>query len=61
LILSEIKENSIFFNSQFESGNLKEVEKVNDLEYNLYLNYDFNTDNYTQWYYFSIRNLKKGK
>lgn len=50
----------MFFNSRFESGNLREVEKINDLEYNLYLNFDFNTLNYTQWYYFSVRNVKKG-
>ena len=27
----------------------------------MYLNFDFNTLNYTQWYYFSVRNIKKGK
>ena len=26
----------------------------------MYLNFDFNTLNYTQWYYFSVRNIKKG-
>ena len=31
------------------------------MTYNLYLNFDFNTLNYTQWYYFSIRNIRKGK
>ena len=50
----------MFFNSRFESGNLREVEKVNEFEYNLYLNFDFNTLNYTQWFYFSVRNIKKG-
>ena len=42
-----VKDSTIFFNSWFESGNLREVERVNDLEYNLYLNFDFNTQNYT--------------
>lgn len=58
--LRSLKDSTLLFNSKFESGNLREVEKVNDLEYNLYLNFDFNTLNYTQWYYFSVRNFKKG-
>jgi len=33
---------------------------VTENEYNLYLNFDFNTTNYTQWYFFSVRNIKKG-
>lgn len=37
----------LFFNSRFESGNLREVEQVTEVEYNLYLNFDFNTSNYT--------------
>ena len=37
------------------------MERVTDLEYNLYLNFDFNTQNYTQWYYFAVRNVKKGR
>lgn len=61
ILIKSIKECTLFFNSWFESGNLREVEKISDLEYNLYLNYDFNTLNYTQWYYFSVKNLKKGK
>lgn len=60
IVIRNIKDCSLFFNSRFESGNLKEVEKVNDLEYNLYMNFDYNTLNYTQWYYFSVRNIKKG-
>ncbi len=47
IMYRQVKENTLFFNSRFESGNLREVEKVNDLEYNLYLNFDFNTLNYT--------------
>eukprot|EP00347_Sterkiella_histriomuscorum_P001857 403370413 len=54
-----VKDTTLFFNSKFESGNLREVERVSELEYNLYLNFDFNTLNYTQWYYFSVRNIKK--
>lgn len=42
-----VKDSTVFFNSKFESGNLREVERISDLEYNLYLNFDFNTLNYT--------------
>ena len=47
IVVKSIKDSTIFFNSKFESGNLREVEKISDLEYNLYLNFDFNTLNYT--------------
>jgi hypothetical protein len=60
IIYRGVRESSLFFNSRFESGNLREVERVNEFEYNLYLNFDFNTLNYTQWFYFSVRNIKKG-
>ena len=51
-------QNIIFFNSDFESGNLHRATRVSDYEYNLYLEYDKNSRNYTQWYYFSCRNVK---
>ena len=35
--------------------------KVSDSEYNLILNYDYNTNGHTQWYYFKMMTkLKKG-
>ena len=55
-----IKESTIFFNSRFESGNLKEVEKIAEFEYNLYVNFDFNSTVHSQWFYFSVRNIGKG-
>jgi hypothetical protein len=61
ILIKQVKDSALFFNSRFESGNLYEVEKLNEMTYNLYLNFDFNTLNYTQWYYFSIRNIRKGK
>ena len=61
ILIKQVKDSTLFFNSWFESGNLYEVEKLNEMTYNLYLNFDFNTLNYTQWYYFSIRNIRKGK
>lgn len=59
-MLKSIRDTSLFFNSNFESGNLKEVERVSEHEYNLLLNYDTNTTIYTQWYYFSVMNVKAG-
>lgn len=53
-------QNIIFFNSEFESGNLHRATRISDYEYNLYLEYDKNSRNYTQWFYFSCRNVKKG-
>ena len=47
IIINEVKDTTVFFNSKFESGNLREVEKVSETEYNLYLAFDFNTLNYT--------------
>lgn len=58
---ANIKESTIFFNSRFESGNLREVEKVNEFEYNCYVNFDFNSSTHSQWYYFSVRNIGKGR
>ena len=41
---------------------MREVERVpnREGEYNLYLNFDHNTLNYSQWYFFSVRNIGKG-
>ena len=61
IIFRYLRDSALFFNSRFESGNIREVEKMHEFEYNLYLNFDFNTLNYTQWFYFSVRNIKKGK
>lgn len=47
MVIKSVNRNSIFFNSRFESGNLREVEKVKEGEYNLYLNFDHNTLNYS--------------
>ena len=50
------------FESRFENGNLKKAVKISDTEYNLILNFDYNTDGHTQWYYFKIfSKLKAGK
>lgn len=42
------------FDSRFEGGNLRKAAKVNNVEYNLWLENDTNTRGHTQWYYFKI-------
>lgn len=65
--LDTVTDESVFFNSKFESGNLRQAFKVPPTEqsevglseYNLYLTEDTNTDtSLTQWFYFSVHNLK---
>ena len=60
-LLIPVTENTIFFNSRFESGNLDQVYKISDYEYSLYLTPDANNENHlTQWFYFSVKNISKG-
>lgn len=59
IVYKQVLPKTLFFNSRFESGNLREVEKVSESEYNLFLSFDHNTLNYTQWFYFSVRNIAK--
>ena len=42
------------FESRFESGNLRKVIQVRQLEYDLILNADVNSDHHHQWFYFSV-------
>ncbi len=55
-----VDENALFFESNFESGNLRKVYRVNDFEYTLVLEFDVMTDSYSQWYFFNVSNIKKG-
>ena len=43
---------TLVFESRFESGNLAAATKVNDSEYHLLLQNDVNTGGHTQWYFF---------
>ena len=47
-------QNVLIFDSRFENGNLRKVSKVNNIEYNLWLENDLNTKGHTQWYYFKV-------
>lgn len=39
----------------FESGNLDQVYKIKEFEYDLYMRVDTNTRGHHQWFYFSIQ------
>lgn len=56
-----ISDNTLVFESRFESGNLRRAIKVADYEYDLYLKSDYGTPGYTQWYYFRVHNTRKDK
>lgn len=47
---------TLIFESRFESGNLCLAIKVSDSEYNLFIQNDVNTQGYTQWYFFRVTN-----
>lgn len=47
--------NLLIFDSRFESGNLRKASKVNNVEYNLWLENDLNTKGHTQWFYFKVK------
>lgn len=53
--------NTLRFNSHFESGNLQKAIKVTDEDYTLLQDYDVLTKGHTQWFYFSVRNERKGQ
>jgi cytosolic carboxypeptidase protein 2/3 len=51
----------LYFDSDFESGNLDLVIKCHKTEsYDVFLRPDTNTSGYFQWFYFRVRNRCKG-
>lgn len=54
-------DNTLIFESRFETGNLRRAIQVYEYEYDLILKPDYNTRGYTQWYYFRVSNTKAGK
>jgi hypothetical protein len=56
-----IPPDSLRFDSRFESGNLSKAIRLSDSEYNLVLDYDTETQSYTQWYHFSVKGATQGK
>ena len=49
-----IEENHLIFDSQFESGNLDAVVKINDNEYDCFMRVDSNTRGHLQWFNYII-------
>ncbi|CAN0227561.1 unnamed protein product [Pylaiella littoralis] len=54
-------DDTVVFESRFESGNLRSAEKIDTSEYNLQLAFDINTDRHTQWFYFRLSNLRRDR
>mmetsp|Transcript_13696 Transcript_13696/g.13414 ORF Transcript_13696/g.13414 Transcript_13696/m.13414 type:complete len:166 (-) Transcript_13696:466-963(-) len=52
---------TLIFESRFESGNLRRAIQVYEFEYDLILKPDYNTNRYTQWYYFKVSNARAGR
>ena len=53
-------DNTLIFESRFESGNLRRAVQIYPHEYDLILRFDVNTRGHTQWFYFSVQNAQKG-
>lgn len=54
------EDNTLVFESRFESGNLRRVIQIKEFEYDLILKPDYNTRGNTQWFYFSMSNTRAG-
>ncbi|XP_021258319.1 cytosolic carboxypeptidase 2 isoform X7 [Numida meleagris] len=53
------QDNTLLFESRFESGNLQKAVKVGPYEYVLTLRPDLYTTKHTQWFYFRVQNTRK--
>ncbi|CAN2387188.1 protein side chain deglutamylation [Pristimantis euphronides] len=56
----EESDNTLLFESRFESGNLQKAVQVADYDYQLTLRADLYTNRHTQWYYFRVKNTRAG-
>lgn len=59
--LTDETDNTLIFESRFESGNLLASYKLNESTYQLILQNDTNTHGYSQWFFFKVSNVKKGR
>lgn len=50
----------LVFESRFESANLAKAVKITPLYYELYLRTDLYTNRSSQWFYFRVRNARRG-
>ena len=49
---------TLIFESRFESGNLSMASKLSESEYNLLLQNDINSKGHTQWFFFRVSNTR---
>ena len=60
--LKNKNDNTLIFESRFESGNLLcAFRTADENSYQLYLQNDTNTTGYIQWFFFRVSNTKKGR
>lgn len=52
---------NLIFESRFECGNLAKAVRVGRWDYELYLRHDLYTQKHTQWFYFSVQNMRAGQ
>lgn len=52
---------TLVFESRFESANLRKAVKISDTEYDLFLKNDYGTNGFTQWYFFRVQNTRKDR
>jgi cytosolic carboxypeptidase protein 2/3 len=57
LIFSHIFSPTLIFESRFESGNLRQVRRRGQFEYELLLRTDLYTEKHTQWFFFKVTNM----
>ncbi|GIL75186.1 hypothetical protein Vretimale_7859 [Volvox reticuliferus] len=53
-------DDTLVFESRYESGNLRRAVQVYPYEYDLILRPDINTRGHTQWFFFSVTNTRAG-
>eukprot|EP00105_Crassostrea_gigas_P021414 XP_011440536.1 PREDICTED: uncharacterized protein LOC105337506 isoform X3 [Crassostrea gigas] len=59
--LQSEEDDTLIFESRFESGNLAKAVQVNSTDYELWLRYDLYTNKHTQWFYFRVSNTRANK
>ena len=57
----ETNDETLIFESRFESGNLETAIKISETEYKLLMQNDSLTNGNTQWFYFKVSNTRKNK
>ncbi|XP_068947741.1 cytosolic carboxypeptidase 2 [Petaurus breviceps papuanus] len=53
------EDDTLLFESRFESGNLQKAVRVDTYNYELTLRTDLYTNKHTQWFYFRVQNTRK--